>query len=135
LVVNQHSDSLALVRLADDKVVSEGPCGKQPSAICLTPDGTRVLVTSSISGELTVYRLDGETLEKAAELMLGDEPRGIAVSPDGALAYVALAVGKAIAVIQLADCTLVDKIEVGNWPRYLALTPDGSRLAVGLSGD
>jgi DNA-binding beta-propeller fold protein YncE len=135
LVVNQHSNSLALVQLADDKVVSEVPAGKQPSALCLTPDGTRVLVTSSISGELTIYRLDGETLEKSTELMLGDEPRGIAVSPDGVLAYVALAAGKAVAVIQLADCTLVDKIEVGNWPRYLALTPDGSRLAVGLSGD
>ena len=27
------------------------------------------------------------------------------------------------------------RIAVGRWPRYLALTPDGTRLAVGASGD
>jgi DNA-binding beta-propeller fold protein YncE len=135
LAINQHSDSLTLVRLSDGSVVCDVPCGKQPAGLAVTPDGQQVLVSSSFSGELQVFRRQGETLEKASELMLGDEPRGIAVSPDGALAYVALTAGRSVAVVRLADCSLVEKIEVGNWPRYLALTPDGARLAVGVSGD
>ena len=30
---------------------------------------------------------------------------------------------------------VTDRIAVGRWPRHLALSPDGSRLAVGTSGD
>ncbi len=30
---------------------------------------------------------------------------------------------------------MLQRIAVGRWPRYLALSPDGSRLAVGVSGD
>ena len=29
----------------------------------------------------------------------------------------------------------LERIDVGRWPRYLALSPDGTRLAVGVNGD
>jgi len=57
------------------------------------------------------------------------------VSPDGNLAYVALTASNEVAVVDLTRLSLLEKISVGQWPRYLCLTHDGARLAVGASGD
>jgi len=65
---------------------------------------------------------------------LGFEPVGVAVSPTANWLR-ALESGAAVAVVDLDSFREIGRIEVGRWPRYLALTPDGSRLAVGTSGD
>lgn len=135
LTANQTSDTVSLVHVASGRVVSEVACGHRPSALTLTPDGARVLVTGSYSGDLTVLDLNGERLTAAGSVQLGFEPHGVAVSPDGATAYVALTADNSVAVVDLEQLKLDGRIEVGRWPRYLALSPDGSRLAVGVSGD
>ena len=74
-------------------------------------------------------------MQAAGRLKLGFEPYGVAIAPDGKTAYVSLSAAAEIAVIDVEKVSLVEKIPVGRWPRYLTLTPDGSRLAVGCSGD
>jgi YVTN family beta-propeller protein len=135
LSANQTSGSVSLVRVADGAVVSEIPCGRHPSAIALTADGRRALVTATYSGELIVLTLDGEQLRPSGAVHLGFEPRGVAASPDGRLVYVALTAANEVAIVDLESLRVVDRIGVGRWPRYLAITPDGTRLAVGASGD
>jgi len=135
LTANQTSNSVSLVRVSDGTVVAEAACGKHPSAIVLTPDGRKALVSGTYSGELTVLALNGPTLQPAGSIHLGFEPRGIAVSPDGKLAYVALTAANEVAVVDLDKLQLLTRISVGRWPRYLTLTRDGTRLAVGASGD
>ncbi len=135
LVVNQSSDSLSLVRVADGRVVSEVGCGDHPSAIALTPDGHRALVSATYSGELSVFSITDDALEPAGRVTLGFEPRGVAVSPEGRWAYVALTAANEMAVVDLDSCEVAARVAVGRWPRYLCVSPDGSRLAVGCSGD
>ncbi len=135
LTANQTANSVSLVRVSDGVVVAEAACGKHPSAIALTPDGRRALVSGTYSGELTVLAVDGPTLRAAGSIHLGFEPRGIAVSRDGKLAYVALTAANEVAVVDLDKLQLLTRIAVGRWPRYLTLTRDGTRLAVGASGD
>ena len=135
LTANQTSDSVTLVRLSDGLAVEEIACGKHPAAIALTPDGRRALVSATYSGQLHILAIDGEHLRAAGSIRLGFEPRGIAVSPDGKLAYVALTAANAVAVVDLDRLEVKARIAVGRWPRYLALTRDGTRLAVGASGD
>ncbi len=135
LTVNQTSASVSLVRASDGVVVSEVACGRHPSAIALTPDGRRALVSATYGGELAVFSLQGEKLAAAGSVWLGFEPRGIAVSPDGRWAYVALTAANEVAVVDLHSLAVSGRIAVGRWPRYLALNPDGTRLAVGCSGD
>ena len=135
LTVNQTSDTVSLVRASDSVVVSEVPCGRHPAAIALTPDGRRALVTATYSGELTIFEIDAGRLCPTGSIHLGFEPRGLAVSPDAALAYVALTASNEVAVVDLAALKELPRIAVGRWPRYLALTSDGTRLAVGCSGD
>ena len=135
--VNQTSSSVSLVDIASGKVLAETACGKRPAAIALTPDNSQLLVTGTYSGELTFLSINGSagSLKKTGALQLGFEPRGVVISGDGKLAYVALTTAHAIAVIDVPGKSLVEKIDVGHWPRYLALSPDGTRLAVGNNGD
>ena len=70
-----------------------------------------------------------------ATIALGFEPVGVAISPDGREAYVALSMAAQVAVVDLETNSVVAKIDVGRWPRYVALAPDSARLAVNCNGD
>lgn len=135
LTANQTSHSVSLVRTATGEVVAEAPCGQRPSALALTPDGKRVLVSGTYSGEVSAFDLAGEKLQPAGSVRLGFEPRGIAIAPDGQLAYIALTTAHAVSVISVAEMKELARVPVARWPRYLALTADGRRLAVACSGD
>lgn len=133
--VNQTSHSVSLLRSSDGRILAELPIGERPVAIALHPNGTDLLATCSHSGTLHFLRVQGNRLEPIDTLDLGFQPHGIAVTPDGALAYVALTDADCVAIIDLETRALVETISVGRWPRYLALSGDGTRLAVGTSGD
>ena len=47
----------------------------------------------------------------------------------------ALSTASTIAVVDIEKLAVLDRITVGRWPRYVDLSPDGTRLAVGCSGD
>jgi DNA-binding beta-propeller fold protein YncE len=135
LVANQSSGTVSLVRVSDGVILDELPCGARPAAVALTPDGHTALVTASHGGQLSLFSLKEGRLHPAGEVALENEPHGIAVSPDGKLAYVALSAGSAVAVVNLETRQVETQTAVGQWPRYLCLTPDGTRLAVGCSGE
>ncbi len=135
LTANQTSDSVSLVRLADRKVVQELSCGRFPSAIVGCRDRQHFLVSCAYSGEVLQLKLDGDGLQIHRRYELGYEPIGIAVHPVKPLAYVALAAAAQVVEIDLDSGAIGPKIEVGKWPRYVALSSDGSRLAVGCSGE
>ena len=135
VTANQTSDTASLVGTADGQVWDEVGVGRRPAAVALCPDGRRVLVTASYAGEVVVLEVDGQTLRKSATIDVPGEPTGVVVGPDNQTAYVALAALDQVAVLDLESASVVERIDVGRWPRYLALSPDGSRLAVGVSGD
>lgn len=132
---NQTSDSVSLVRAADGKVLDELRVGHRPAALARAPDGKRLLVTSVFGGELSVIDVSDGRLKLATRIPLGFEPHGVVPSVDGRRAYVALAAADKVVEVDLATGKVTHEIDVGRWPRYLALSPDGTRLAVGTSGD
>jgi DNA-binding beta-propeller fold protein YncE len=136
LTCNQTSGTVSLIETATGKIAAEVPCGEKAAALCLTPKEDRVLVGATWSGELAVLSLKDGKLATESRIRLGYfEPRGVAASPDGKLAYVALTTAHQVAVVDLEKKEVVGRIDAGRWPRYLALTKDGSRLAVGANGD
>ncbi len=134
VTVNQTSDSISLVNVEAGTVIDEEPVGRRPTAIAITPDGKQVLVSESSSGAVSIFDVRDGELSRVGAIEVGFEPYGIKVSPDGNLAYVALSASAEVAVLDLNSQKLIDKIPVGEWPRYLALSADGTRLAVGCSG-
>jgi DNA-binding beta-propeller fold protein YncE len=135
LTANQSSNTLTLIRVETGQLVAEEDCGQRPVAIAWTPDSRRALATASYSGELRLFTVDNQSLCPSGSVRLGFEPHGIVLSPDGRIAYVALTAANEVAVVDLDSLQVRGHIAVSKWPRYLAVTPDGSRLAVGCSGD
>jgi DNA-binding beta-propeller fold protein YncE/mono/diheme cytochrome c family protein len=76
----------------------------EPVGLALTPDGSRLLVTSGWGRALVAF--DGNTLERAFQVALAREPRAVVVSDDGKYAYVSHAVGAQASRVTLADRTV-----------------------------
>src|SRR5262245_53223992 len=57
LTANQTSSTVSLAETETGQVIAEVPCGKRPSAIALTRNTGKVLVTGTYSGDLTVLQL------------------------------------------------------------------------------
>lgn len=135
VTANQTSGTVSLLDLASGKVLQELPCGERPAALAFTPDQSRLLVSCTYSGEVVLFRFDGDRLHEDGRIWVSFEPRGLAVAPDGKRAYVALTSGHRVAVLDLDRKSVAGSLDTGRWPRYLALRPDGKLLAVGCSGD
>lgn len=135
VTANQTSDTISLVRTADGKVLDEVVAGGHPTALALAEDGVTVLVSARDDGEVRRFRVSDEKLTATGAIYVGFHPHGIGIAPDGATAYVALTAAAKIAAIDLKKDVVIGHIDVGQWPRYLALSPNGKRLGVGVSGD
>ncbi|MCA9269877.1 MAG: hypothetical protein KDA41_15460, partial [Planctomycetales bacterium] len=132
VTANQTSDSLSLVRTADGVVLHEVAAGQHPTAVVVAPDGNTVLASARDSGEVRLFQVvDGQRLLPLRTIDVGFQPHGVAVTADGKTAYVALAAAAQVARCDLETGVVVERIATGKWPRYLALSPDGARLAVG----
>jgi YVTN family beta-propeller protein len=135
VVANQTASTVSLVRVADGRVLDEQPVAERPEVVVLAPDQQTVLVSCSVGGVIERFAVRDGSLRRGASVKTGFHPHGIAVQRDGRLAYVALCASDEVAVVDLEENRVVSRIPVGRWPRYLALSPDESRLAVGTSGD
>lgn len=132
VTANSLSGSLTLVDLPTGVVRHELPINGHPQAIQRF-SSTEFLVSCRDSGMVGRFRVDGQQIVSVASIDVGYEPLGMAA--DSKRAFVGLQATGEIAELDLQKNTVRRRFAVGSWPRFLALTPDGDRLAVGLSGD
>jgi YVTN family beta-propeller protein len=100
-----------------------------PFGIAVTPDGTKVYVTS-IYGTM-VYVIDTGTNIVTATVHVGENPRGVAVTPDSIKAYVAdFGFNAIVAVINTTTNTVTAAVPVGFHPSGVAVSPDGTKVYV-----
>lgn len=135
ITANQTSASVSLVEVASGRVVQEVPCGEHPTAIAITPDGKRVLVSCAYSSTVEAFAVSASGLTKTASYEVGFYPYGIAITADSKRAYVAQTDAAAVCELDLTSGKVLRKIEIGRWPRQVALSADGKTLAVATSGD
>ena len=83
-----------------------------------THDGTRVLISSLRSGDLSVY--DAKSHSEIRRIRVGSGCAGVLVAPDDARAYVACSSDDYVAVIDMRDLKPVGHIDVGKEPDGLA---------------
>jgi DNA-binding beta-propeller fold protein YncE len=133
--VNRSSDSVSLISLSEGRVLDEQKVGGWPVAIARSEDGSRVIVSSRDTGELALFEIEQERLRPSGRIHVGFHPHGVALDRTGRTAFVALTALGQIAVVDIESGEVTDRIDVGRWPRYLTLSPDETRLAVGVSGD
>lgn len=148
VTLNELSNTLSLVDLRTRQVVTEVACPGRPTA-CAKLAGNELLVTCYDAGVVRRVRVacdEGRPVElqSVADIYTGFQPLGVAVhessgaahgTADTAWAYVSLMASGEVAAIDLTENRVTRRWRVGEWPRYLAVTPDGTKLAVGLSGE
>lgn len=130
--VNELSDSVSLIDLRTSRVMDEMKVGSHPGHI-ESIDSREFLVSCRYSGEVFRIRVQDEGLKEIARIAVGFEPLGISASQDRA--FVGLQATGELAEIDLESNRMLRRIPVGNWPRYSDMSEDGSRIAVGLSGE
>ena len=132
VTVNATSDSVSLIDREAGRCVDERPVGARPTSVAAV--GTdAVLVVASEAGDVVRLEVRGDRLVESARLHVGFEPRAVAVASDGAAAFVTLALGERLVMIDPVSLALVETIEVGRLPRGVAVSPDGRTVAVACS--
>lgn len=121
---------IAVVDLAQRKVVQEITSGPETEGIEFSPDGSKLVVTNEADNTITVHDLaDGKLLKTIPTHEYGDRPRGIKVAPDGKSYVSTLEYGDKVLVLD-ADFNPVRTVDTGKGPYGVAFGPDGKRIFV-----
>lgn len=134
-VSNQGTDDLAIIDTATNTIVDTVATGDFPQAVVVNLAHTRVYVANFLSHSVTVIDPSVPAAVDTIPTSPYTNARGMAVSPDGTRAYVSTTGASAgspdhVHVIDTSTNTIIDTVEVGESPGYLAVSPDGSRLYV-----
>ena len=137
-VVENLSDSLAVVDLGSRRVVQRVSAGPYPYGVVAAPDG-HVYVSNWGSGTVSVFRSTAAGRVVAEHpIDAGRHPSALLLSADGRRLFVASASTDRIAVVDPAAHRVLrwladpppGGVSEGNTPNALALSPDGARLYV-----
>jgi YVTN family beta-propeller protein len=110
--------------------------GAGPTAVAITPDGTRAVVSDLTDGTLSILSPPAKSV--LATVPLGPawaQPAGVAFSPDGGSAYITDSHIGAVSVISTATDTVIATIAVGKDPQTVAFAPSGGAAYVANQGD
>src|SRR5262245_41186113 len=103
----------------------------QSSPIALSNNGKRLLNVNPAADTVTLFKVKANgSLQKIAEIPVGDEPNSVAIHPNNKKAYVANALSGTVSILNLTSQTVTNTINVGVEPRALVLSPNGTQLYV-----
>jgi YVTN family beta-propeller protein len=98
------------------------------------PEGNDECTPSSGNDSSFVYRISLETLEIDDAYRVGSVPKGVAVTPDGRFVLVANWCTWDLSVISAKRGREVRRIPMGEYPRGLAVAPQGNAAYVAIMG-
>ncbi|HJW28833.1 MAG TPA: hypothetical protein VJ508_06225, partial [Saprospiraceae bacterium] len=120
-----QSSDVAVMDTKDNKVVKRIPVQKGVHGIAITPDGSRVFVSSDESSAITA--IDATTDEVIGTIPTGKAPHGLIAGTDGKHIYAA--VFGADQILEINTRTLnVERTFTAPSPHNLALSPDSRTL-------
>jgi YVTN family beta-propeller protein len=113
-------------------IASFGTGGENPNVPAVTPDGSRIYVSNSLTDNVGVISAADYSL--ITTVSVGDNPWGLAIHPNGTHVYVANQSDNTVSVISTASDSVVDTIPIGTAPWGVAINPSGTKVYVANSG-
>lgn len=117
-----------------------------PRHLLITPDQKKLIVSSNVSGYVTTFDLnavindligaDGKRIQgsKGKEVFVGSGARTIEVEPSGRYVYAAINNDVKVVAVDLETNKVVSEVKVDPYPVGLAISKDGSYIAVTSQG-
>jgi uncharacterized protein (TIGR03437 family) len=129
--VNPDNNSISLfdTRPGTNQRFAVVQVGTEPNSVALNLDGTRAYVANTVSGTVSVVKIDRTTQDYSilATIPVGTEPYGLALTPAATKLYVANARSNSVSVIDTANLRVTKTItNVGFEPRGIAITNGGT---------
>jgi YVTN family beta-propeller protein len=128
------NNAVAVIDTATRTVITTIPVAGVPSNVVVTPDGAYAYVANIDRDGLASVAV----INTATNTRIGDIPAGlgafglaIADTPNGTLLYVTDEFGNRVQVIDTALNIRYTTFNVGSNPRFIAVSPDGTRAYVG----
>lgn len=140
VVTNGDSHDVSIVDLLTYTEVARLPTPARPTEVVISPDGSRAYV-ASISGTDRIHFIDlaGPASSVTGSLDVGQMGSvvytfnvfsGLALSPDGSILAVCESFDDRLLLIDTATQTVLDSVNVGDFPIRALFSPDGSRVYV-----
>jgi len=122
VVANEKSDSVSIVDLSTQKVLSTIPVGKAPRGVFIDKETNIALVSNSKNDTVSV--IDLNTFSVIKTIPVGKEPEGIAINPLTHKALVTNHKDDTVSVLDLVNFNVIKTISVGREPIDVAIDPD-----------
>ncbi|MFA4828189.1 MAG: RHS repeat-associated core domain-containing protein [Thermodesulfovibrionales bacterium] len=121
VIANEKADSVSIVNLNTQKVISTIPVGKAPRGVSIDKGLNIALVTNSKDD--TVLFIDLNTFSVIKTIPIGKEPEGITINQATHRAYAANHKDNTVSVIDLTNNSVIRTIPVGQEPKDIAIDP------------
>jgi len=122
------SAEVTVLNAKNDAVITEIEVGETPHSEAVSPDGSRLAVTS-FDGNV-VYLINTATDKKIVQIPVGRNPLDIAYSPDGRYLFTADNEDNTVTVIDTADNRVIAEIPTGKAPTSISVLPNGLQAYV-----
>ena len=127
------SATVTVLNASTNAIIANIPVGETPHAEALSPDGTRLAVTS-FDGNV-VFLINTATDKMVAQIPVGRNPLAIAYSRNGRYLFTANNLGNTVTVINTADNRVIAEIPTGRAPTSISVLPNGRQAYVTDEGD
>lgn len=127
--VNKDNNSVSSIDTVTNVRTAEIPVGSKPVSLAIGPND-RLWVVNKDSASLSVINRATGQVAATHALPAGSSPHGIVIDAATGFAYVSLEATGRIAKIDTADGSIDATLDVGPWPRGLALDPSREDLWV-----
>jgi YVTN family beta-propeller protein len=127
------STTVTVLNASNNGVIGEIEVGETPHGIAISPDGSRLAVTSFNGNE--VYLVNTATDQEVARVPVGRNPLEVTYSPDGKYLYTVNNEDNTVTVIDTADNRVIAEVPTGKAPTSISVLPNGRQAYVSDEGD
>ena len=125
---DKSADGIAVVDLAERKVLKKIQVGSDPEQLAVSADGKRLYVSNEDVGTASVVEIASGKVEHI--IPVSREPEGVGTTPDGKAFYVTCETEGEIYVVDAGTFKTITHFNVGGRPRSVDFLPDGSKAYI-----